>query len=181
MFEFNYSITEEDYVRFNEHHALTSEAGKKGLLAYRCVIPIISLCFIFVIWAISKDWTLVIIETVFLGILSLVWLLLSKKSYLRSLRRNIKIIKKNGKLPYSTESTLSFGDTTFTDSSKSISTTYDYSAIEAVWVTPTDIYIYTSSIQAVLMPFTIFSSVDEINSFIGFLSTKVDPSKFKHQ
>ena len=179
MFEFERTITENDYIRFNEHHALTFKTGKRGLLIYRFAMPYVSICFIFVIWAISRDWELVITNAVGLGILSLICILFAKNFYLSSVRRNIKLLKKNGKLPYDSNNHISFDETSFTDADENISSTYKYAAIETVYVTPTDIYLYLNSTSAIIMPYSIFSSVDEINNFIAFLSTKVESSKFK--
>ncbi len=180
MLEFNYSITDEDYLRFNTHQVLSIDAGKKDLNTYRRRLIFTSLCLFLIVVLISNDLVLTIFESVFLGILLLIMLLLSKQNYLRAIRRHLnKLKKENLPLPYTPEYNLSFGDDSFTNTSKGIATTFNYSVVDTVWVTPTDIYIYVNSISAIIIPFTAFSSVDEINSLIGFLSTKVDHSKFK--
>lgn len=180
MLEFNYSIAEDDYLRFNTHHVLNTDVGKKALKTYRFTFIVISLCMLLIVAVISRDLTLIILEAVLLGILLLIWLLLSNQNYLNAIKRKLTSMKKkNIPLPYSEESKLSFGDESFTDFSNNIATTYNYAIIEFIWVTPTDIYIYINAVSAIIIPFTAFSSVDEINSLIGFLATKVDHSKFK--
>jgi len=40
MFEFKYTLSDEDYLEFNKFHLLNSPMGKKNLLITRLIVPI---------------------------------------------------------------------------------------------------------------------------------------------
>ncbi len=180
MLEYKRTITEEDYIRSSEFQYLNLKSGKKSLLNYKLRVPLLLAAIMLLVYVISDDRFLFLSLAVFSAVYSIVWLFVAKYVALHQIRKNIKKRIKKGEIPCPLESTLTFGDTSFTIARPTVTSTYEYSSINAVYVTSTDIYMTLSDpLVIVVMPYSMFPSVDEINNFIAFLSTKIDSSKFK--
>ena len=108
-------------------------------------------------------------------ILCALFQLFANRFFLLSLKFQIKAMKKSGKMPYSAEAVMEFGEKTFTETTPENKSELKYSSIERVSIVGGKlIYIHINNLMAYLLPFEAFESVDEYNRFFDFIKTKVD-------
>lgn len=173
MFEFKITLDDDDFLLFNQYHLLNSPSGKKYLMAYRLIILFICLMVIVIFSIAGADFELILIEAILMTIFSVLWIGLSKKKILKSMKKRILKIKKEGRLPYSNEAILKFDDEKIHEITPNTENITKYSLIEKIAVTEKAIYIYFSSIQAYILPATAFSEEIEKLKFLEFIDTKV--------
>lgn len=172
MFQINNSITTEDYLTFNEYHLLHSEQGKRAINMYRILAPVLSLFAIVIFWIADVSQVLLITEIIALSIVSIVMAFYSKKMLIKSVKKNIRKLEKDGKLPFSKESTITFNDDNIHEKTVQTETRVQYSAIDKIILGDQAIYVYFSSIQAFIFPYRSFESDEQKNEFIAFLNAK---------
>lgn len=174
MFEFKITLGDDDYLLFNQYHLLNSSLGKKSLLTFRFIIPFVCFMFVVIFCIAGSDFQLIIIEAVLMTILSILWVGYSKKIILKSMKKRIKKMKKEGRLPYSNEAILKFDDESIHEITQNTESTTKYLLIEKIAVTEKAIYIYFSSVQAYILPITAFSKEIEKVKFLEFINMKID-------
>ena len=174
MFEFNIVLTEQDYIRFNQYHMTHSANGKKAILLLRLLMPIISLCALLIFVVADADPTLILIEAIVLGLLSIFFIFYGKKILLKSVAKNISKLKKDGKLPFNQESTITFDETHILEKTDLNESKISYQIIEKIAETENAIYIYFSAMQAYIIPNTVFESNEHRKELLDFMYTKVN-------
>ena len=172
MYQFINSVTEDDYLAFNEYHLLHSTQGKRVLMTHRLLTPSISLFAIVVFWIADVSRELLITEMIGLGLLSIVMTISSKKRILKTVKRNIARFKRDGKLPFSKDTIITFDEDHVHEKSNETETRIQYSMIDKVVEGNQVIYIYFSALQAFILPHRSFESDEQKNEFLSFLNTK---------
>lgn len=174
MFEFKITLDDGDYLLFNQYHLLNSPVGKKNLMTFKMIIPFICFMFVAVIFIVNPDFQLLLIEAILMTILSILWICYSKKIVLKSMEKNLKKLKKEGRLPYSNEAIIKFDDESIHEISPNTENKTKYSLVEKIVVTEKAIYIYFSSLQAYILPVTAFSEDVKKQQFLKFINSKTD-------
>lgn len=174
MFEFKITLDDDDYLLFNQYHLLNSPVGKRNLMTFKMIIPFICFMFVVVIFIVNPDFQLLLIEAILMTILSILWICYSKKIILKSMKKGLKKMKKEGRLPYSNEAIIKFDDESIHEISPNTESKTKYSLVEKIAVTEKAIYIYFSSVQAYILPVTAFSEDAEKQKFLEFINLKVD-------
>ena len=172
MFEFQITLDDEDYLLFSQYHSLNSPIGKKDLMLFRLIIPFICFMVVIVFGILGSNFQLILIESVLMTIVSIFWVGYSKKMILKSVKRRIEKIKKEGRLPYSNEAILKFDDEGIHEITPNTENKFKYSLIERIAITEKAIYIYFSSVQAIILPVTAFSEEVEKLKFLEFINLK---------
>lgn len=153
MMKFQIHIEEEDYIKFNIYHAFHSDQAKKTLLLGRM------LCFIFSAFAIlimvlsDAGHTQILAEIVVLTVISIVWYIYYPTHARKRIRKQILIMKKEGKLPYHAEETIEFGDTEILETAASEINKTSYSEIIAVYETEDALYLKKGAVNYILIPY----------------------------
>lgn len=174
MFEFKITLDDDDYSLYNQYHLLNSPSGKKTLMYFRLIIPFISFMVVVIFSIADSDFLLILIEAILMTILSVLWIAYSKKILLKSMKKNIKNSKREGKLPYNNEAILKFDDESVHEIAPNTENKTKYSMIEKIAVTEKAIYIYFSSVQAYILPMIAFSDEMEKLKFLDFINLKAD-------
>lgn len=177
MFEFKFTLGDEDYVLFNQYHLLNSPLGKKSLMNCRLSFPAVALALILIFWIVGLDSSLILTEAIVMIISSILWVVFSKKILLKTMSRKIVKMKKGSRLPYSSEGTLTFDGESIHEVTLNTDNRTNYRLIEKIAVTEKAIYIYFSSVQAYILPLTAFSSDLEKQQFLEFITSKVNTLK----
>ena len=169
----NVSLTDNDYLDYNIFWMLKSTYGKKQLMKCRVII--------FLIFALSALFVLItgdgsVGNFVFIGLMVVMLALFQifmPCFYMRTIKSQLKTLKKSGKMAYSSEATLEFTDEMFTETTSDNKTEQKYSCIERVSIiTDKAIYIHTNNVMAYLIPMSSFTSAEELRSFIDYIKTK---------
>lgn len=172
-FEFFTKITEQDYLDFNYFHALESAQGKKQVMKSRIALLVFYVLLLSAVILLAgwKTYTVWYIFVVLVG--ALLHVLLLKHSMKRNIKRGIENMKKSGKLPYDEESKLEFFDSMFVEISPVNRTEHKYQAVERVCVVKDRlVLIYTSSVQAYVIPALQLRQQVNMDEFLSFLTLK---------
>ena len=173
MYSFFYRISEEDYFEFNKHVLFGSKRFKPMLLLTKIILPVIlALMLVFSIIMGEKSVGVIIAEAVIYTAIAVLWVLFFEKIYLIPLKRLLKKMKNDGKLPYSTSGTLLFDEDNFTDKSILQTLTVDYAAVEKIDVNKGYVYIFNTSQTGFILPESSFDSEDQRSGFLKFLEDK---------
>lgn len=164
MYKFEYKLTKDDYIDFNIHHTKTSASMKKAFACLRFITPIL---FILIPFVIKRGTDKIMIATFIIA--AILWIFIFPKYYWKSIKKNIsKIVDEgdNGDL---------FGNRILTISDLGIEEILDngnntkkWSAITKIDESIKSIFIYFSSVEAAIIPKTLFNNNDEINKFIEY-------------
>lgn len=173
IFELNVKLSEKDYFDFNEFWMLRSHYGKSQMIKFRIAIALIAflgiLCFC--IGKASLEDTLVYL--IAYAVVMTVFQLLFNKFMLLSLKRQIKALKKKGKMAYTPESTMQFGDSIFIETTPTERVERSYSALERVSILGDKVvYIHLNNVTAYIVPRDSFDSEEQYNAFLEFIKTK---------
>lgn len=172
MFVFQYSLTENDYVAFNEYHMAYSPATKINRWVLRLMGPILFLLLFFIMYIIIDDPVLVAVEGVVLPLIfSVLWMVFYRKIIQLQIRGQVKRLAKAGKMPFNREITLHFDENAFIAISPDTETKSSYTIIERI-ITGKYIYIYIGSMQAYIIPAYVFQNEEHWSAFFMFLQTK---------
>lgn len=174
MFEFNVTLSDDDYLLFNKYHLLNSPIGKKGLMSIRFFIPFICFMFVIILCIAGSDFGLILIESILMTIISIIWIGFSKKVFLKSMNNRILKMKREGRLPYSNQAIFKFDNEKIQEITPDSESVIKYSLVEKIAVTENAIYIYISSVQAYILPVTVFTDEMEKVKFLEFIKMKSD-------
>jgi len=172
MFQFCYTLNENDYFEFNKYHAFNSPASRKNMIIYRFIVPIIFVACGLIAGTIVDEPVVTYYFYIAFGIVAILWLIFFKPLMAKQIKKNIGRIKKSGKLPYQSNVTISFEDDFFVETTENGEARVKYSTIERVIITEKAIYIYINAVQAILLPFTVFSDEQKHDDFIVFIEEK---------
>ena len=173
LFELKISLTDEDYFEFNKFHMLKSHYGRSQMLKFRLMIAAIFVLAILVFGMGDglSSYTLVYAVPclIALGLFQLFF----NKFMEFSLRSHIKSLKKKGKMAYSPESTIQFGESTVTEITPTARAEQAYSAIERISIVGEGaIYVHINTLGAYILPASAFPTAESRAAFIEFIKTK---------
>lgn len=173
LFQFNITLTEEDYLAFNNFHSFESKQGKKLIRKTR-ISFIAVMVFLMALVILLLGWRpFTITYVTLLGLLTIVYMLTLKKRLIRSIKKQIKRLKETGKLPFDPSSTLEFYDDKMVEISPSARTELRYDIIERICVVA-DRYIllYRSSVTCNILPIAQINAQADMDAFLNFISQK---------
>ena len=183
MYQFQYHLTDNDYLEFSKYHLYNSPVNKKIMTVSRFMLPLMFALILLLSFINSDDFdiTAFIGEFVFFSIVSVVWLFLLKPMYSRSLKNTAKRMKKHGGVPYCKDISLFFNEDSIVEITEKAETKTKYSSIEKISGGPFAIYIYFSSVQALIVPLSVFESERHRDEFWNFIQYKWNTEKSKLQ
>ena len=119
MYQFEYSLNDNDFWEFNKFHMQSATSLKKQINRMRLMIPMIFAILFFAFWARGNAETVVllIIAAVY-TIISIIMFFAIKPMVMRSTKRRIKFMKKQDKLPYPEHVIMKFEDDLFIEITK---------------------------------------------------------------
>lgn len=172
-FKFNVVTNDQDYLDYNEFWMLRSPYGKKQTLTVRMIFTVM-VSAVIIGYLIYNRFTEGALVSVFPLVVFLVLIeIFFNKIMAASLKRQIKSMKKKGKMGYTPEAVLEFFEDTFTESTPDMKTECKYSAIERISVIDNRmIYIHVNNVMAYILPVSCFESQEQCDRFFEFIRTK---------
>lgn len=172
-YQINVLLSEEEYIKFNEFYTFKSFYGKKTGRIIMLLPTIFTLVIIGTVYVIVGINMFSHIFCLFFLIDLIVQFFRRDKFKKKIVQKSIKSLKKQGKLPYMSESVLEFYDDKIIEISKESRTELLYSAIERVSVLKDGtIYLHQNSAQAYPIPNSVFISEINYNEFLEFIKSK---------
>ena len=172
MYRFEYDITEQDYFEFNKFYMLNSKTHKRTILIYRCLGFIISLLAILIFIVANAETGLIVLESILLGIFSILWFSFGKRTYFKKLKKQFSKLKAEDKLPYSEKGTLIFSETEITNIAPNKELKAAFSSITQLAIRNGTIYICCTGGIGYIVPFRIIPDNINIEEFKSFLENK---------
>lgn len=172
-YRFDITLTEEDYIAYNQFHAFESPQGKKQMKRSRLLLVGITAVLIVSLGLHMGRNTVFAFYTAAMVLYLVVYLLFYKKIVMFFLKRHIKRTKKQGKLPYEPVVTMEFYADHFVEIAPSSRTEQRYSSIERIYVVPDQfVLLYLNTITAGILPISQLRQQVELEDFLAFLSEK---------
>ncbi|WP_160319138.1 YcxB family protein [Youngiibacter fragilis] len=172
MIEFKVTLSDQDYLHFNWYQLSNSAAGKRALLSYRLILPVILYILLFVLFVIDSDFKIIFFAAIVVTIMSALWVAFSKKTTFNIMKNDIERIRKEGIQPYNKDAILRFDDEGIHAIIPNFENKSKYALIEKIAVTENAIYIFISAIQAYILPVTTFKDEAEKLKFLDFIELK---------
>ena len=173
-FGLHVSVSEDDYLKFNQFTMLSTAYGKEQMRKLRITLAVIGAVFAFIIllqngFGLSSLWGIVPILAV-VGALEYFlprWVRFTVKT-------QIEDMKKKGKLAYSPKAEVEFYEDQLVEITPESRDEVKYSAIEAVCVVrKSALYLYMDTVRAYLLPYSSFESDEQVCELVEFLKTKI--------
>ena len=173
--ELKISLTDDDYIDFNRFWMMRSHYGRSEMLKMRFVISVLFVLMIVAAFFTEKLLFALIARLVAIVITLVAFQLLYAPVMSAALKWHIKALKKKGRMGYSPESTMIFGEEAFTEITPTARTEQAYSALERVSVIGDGvIYLHLSNVAGYILPAASFATAEERLAFIEFIKTKCD-------
>ncbi len=169
-YKFNFDVTKEDYLAFNNAHLKKTLAGNLLRILCRTFIALSAGFLIFVqFYAKSFTWSSFVFAFLFLYIVF-------GSAFLRK-KRIFKVYESNKSLHQQNEITVD--ENTISEKNEVSSTTMNKERITEIVACKHGIYIYYSKIQCFLIPFHAFASEEEFKTFAEFVKANYATEKVK--
>lgn len=168
MYKFEYELTKADYVEFNLCHAKHSKQVKKMLLIYRVLGPIIILIGGYYITA-YKD----LMGIVIYSIAAVLWAIFFPKIHFKSIERNIKRLIDEGKDTSLFElRKVQIDEKGITEEIIEDGTFKKWNKIVKIETSIDNIFIYTSDLDALIVPRQVIGSDQAVQELIQYMTDK---------
>ncbi len=147
--EYQITVTEDEYIRFNVFHAQRTAAGRRKKLLWVYLI-----CFLVVLASViaARSPELYLIGALWLVLVLILGFFSSSKGMEMLIRRNIRKMWKDGKLPYQTNATVVFQEDQILWQYDRGTLNIPYSDIENAYQDQGFLYLYYGVQQALLLP-----------------------------
>ena len=167
QFQFDITLTDEDYVAYNCFHAFYSPQGKKNIKRSR-IFFIVFMSILALIWL-----SVYIVFAALLAIATVVYMVLYQKIVERNIGKQIQRLKKTGRLPFDATTTLEFYEDKMIETTPTARTERTYEKLERICVLEGRyIFLYDSSVTAYIIPINQIGDLDKQAAFICFMSKK---------
>lgn len=150
--KFNITLNDQDYIRFNQKYILTSREGKRTLRMVRLVPIVMCSLAVFCMAIAGAERGLLITEIIGLTIACIVMELFTKKFLIWSVTKAALRMKKDGKLPYSPEAVVEFGENEILEDSDEMTITAPYRSIHRVDMDDEYIFLFKDAMQGFILP-----------------------------
>ena len=172
MFEFEFDLTLKEYIRYNMYHQSHAPYFKQRNLLSRLGVPIVLLVILIFAIAIKAELKTIIILAVLFTIISVLYNLLYNQVTARTLNRQVMDLDKEGRCPYNKHSILKFNNDSLIEISPTEESNVDYDTIEKIVEITGLLLIYISTLNAIIMPVSVFTSQEQKEAFISFLEDR---------
>ena len=173
MFEFDYTLSEKDYIEFNRYHAQYSPAGKRGCNVALDIV-IVALLLVLVTELISGNTGDMIYTLIAFLVIGVIMFFLRGPMLRWNINLSIKIMKKSGRLPYENQVNLRFENDLIIDKTPMTEIKTLYAKLERIAVGSSGVYLYTSAASAILIPNTAFTNAAQKYDFLQFMHQKTN-------
>ena len=163
-------INEEDYMKFNVFYQKYSKMGKRQTNTMRILFPFIALLFFMIFVIAGAKTRLIITEAIGLTIASVIWCIFTPNIMEINVRRNINMIKANGKLPYHPYAEVELQDSMIVEKSEQGEIHVNYKDIETIYSDEDYLYVFYSATQALIFPYTCLG--DDKERIVEYITKK---------
>lgn len=173
LFKLNVYLTEDDYFAFNQFHSVESIHGKKTIRKTRFLFCVLIVILAAMVLLLGRRMKYSLIFVAVLLLFSLLYMMFFKKLIVRSVKSQIKQLKKMGKLPFDPASTYEFYEDKMVETAPSGRVEQGYQTLERICVVDRRyVLLYKSSVVAHILPMAQIEEQLNIEEFLTFLKRK---------
>ena len=171
MYTFQYQLTEDDHFGYRLCHNYTTNAYRKKIILHKYLYPVLLVAWVIFLGFVFSHFHIVY---AICGAYS-IWRIVSfRKRVERNIRKSLKLESESGKSPFTAQMKMAFGEEKMEITSEVAESLANYSAIERIVTGPNALYLYTSASTAFILPYRIFASEEEKESFLQFIQQKTN-------
>ena len=172
-FQLNINLSEEDYLTFNLFHNLESQRAQKIIKKSR-MGTVLFLVGLMLLTILTSGWDAYSSTYITLMIpITIAFALLFNRMVRHTVKMQVKLLKKTGKLPFDPVSTLEFHEDKIVEITPNKRVEQSYAVLERVCLLPGRyIFLYTSSVGAYILPFYQISAQMSKDEFWSFITEK---------
>lgn len=172
-YQLDVQLTEEIYLDFNFFTSFEAKAAKKVVTRSRILFLSIILVCVALIALVNGPSTFFYVYTGLISLFSVFYMIFFKKILKRNTKKQLKLVKKTGKLPFDPAARLEFYEDRLIDISPNTRTEQSYRGIERVCIVPGRfILLYNSSIGAYIIPEQQAKAQLDLDAFLSFIKSK---------
>lgn len=150
--KYNIDLNDNDYIEFNYSYLKHSKIGKYSLLATRISFPFAMFIFVLALLIIDIERGLVFTVTMVAVLSTVLWWFIVPAMMRWNIKKNIKKIKKDGKLPYHEKTSIEFLDDRIVETYEQGENIVKYSDVFNVYNEKEYLYIFYGAMQALILP-----------------------------
>ena len=152
--KYKITLNEEDYVRLRIFHFYHSTLGKRQLHSARTIAFKLSAIILLLLLIMDVQLDRIVIYAITWGIISVAFYFYAPKRLEKNIRRQVSMMKQDGKLPYMEEGTeIEFLESMIVQRSEHGESHVNYSDVERVYIEQEYLYIYSNAVQAFVIPY----------------------------
>ena len=173
QFQFNVSLSENDYYEYNKFLMLRSYYGKKRINTMRSIITVIcALVVVLMLFRYGSTFT-AFIGAMPMIILFILFQLLLKPYYILLLKLSLKKLNKSEKKRYSPTSVIEFSDECFIETTPETKSEQKYGTIDRISIVDNKvIYLHFNNFMAIILPVSCFETQEQYSEFLEFIKPK---------
>jgi len=169
MYHLTFSITEADYIEFNMHF-LTSRTSKIFFRVTRIVFLPLTILLTLSHLLFAEE---IRIVPLILSVILILGLTVGLKPFFLLFNKlMIKLLKKQGKLPFYNSVQLRFDEDSYTETTERAESKIKYTTLEKIAEGRSAIYLYTGAAEANIIPYRAFENAEHKNYFMAFINSK---------
>ena len=174
QYRFQIVLTDDDYLNYNLFHVLRSPYKAKATKQARVLVNLIMVVMVLALLIFDRFRPSSLFAAAVALCYVLIYNLRYKKSIIAAYKRMLKKQKAIGKLGYTPESTLEFGEDFLVETSADNKNEQKYSAVERISVVKDRyVYLHPNSVGAYIIPMSTFASVEEYQAFFEFARANI--------
>ena len=179
QYQLDIHMTDEDYLQFNLFQSLELPHGKKAIRRARLILlGVVAAVLALYVWI--AGWTpFSIVYVLTVSLITTIYLADYKKRVARSIRNQIKRLRKTGKLPFDEVSRVEFYEDRIVETAASSRGEKGYDTLERICVLENRyIFLFTSSVSAYILPIPQVKAQIDMQEFLNFLSGKCNTVEY---
>ena len=151
--KYKITLNEEDYVRLRIFHFYHSTLGKRQLHNARTIAFKVSAIILLLLLIMDVQLDSIVIFTITWGIISVAFYFYAPKRLERNIRRQVGMMKQDGKLPFIGDTEIEFLESMIVQRNEHGESHVNYSEVERIYIEQEYLYIYSNAVQAAVIPY----------------------------
>ena len=171
MYEFEFTLNDEDYLEFHKYQLNHSELRNQLIIGWLAIF--VAFALLSVILNMIMD--ISVLAIIFCVIYAGCWIFVAKPSLLVSKRKLlIKITEQYGNPPYCKNNLIRFDENFIIEITDDVEAEFEYANIEKIDAGNKAIYIRNSPTGAFIIPLSVFETKPQRAEFMGFIKGKTN-------
>ena len=167
--EFEVQVTVEDYIQYNVCYSLNSRMGRSSRLLSQLYAVIVSIYTIFVLFVAKADLVLIVVEAVFLAVISLIWFFVYPRGIRRRMEKKIPKLQMDGRLPFEERGVMKLDDEGLEFSAEGFWKRVPYSKLVGIWEDVEHFFIRTGAMEGMIVPKRCISAPGQMEQLREYL------------